>query len=485
MSMNCAREGWSSLSSPDGNITGGPSRGFVEKIGDALGRRRRVGNECRSTNRTMGISPAEGSGKNTLKGGGVPQEKAGTAAASPTVSHARRCGSVLLEPREIADFDIESLIRGGSGLRMSVRWMALAPHLDEEVEIDAVEREILGTLGSVEWQPVPDLHQRFGAAAVDHLLVLGLLISDDESGSDFRERDDRLRATHWHALSAASHRFGRWRDVDSSDALEQSGMRSLRDLEEKLGPPPPHLLERSAPDVRIALKRPAPSPLSALMQQRTTCRNFDSARLLPADLFAAALERVFAAQAVQAISDGTAVLKKNSPSGGGLHATECYLLVQHVAGIRPGLYHYHAGEHALEPIADAGDLDRDALAALAARLVAGQTWFANAHAMAILTPRFARSYWKYRNHAKAYRALILDSGHLSQNLYLVATELGLGAYVTSAINEVEIERSFGLDGLLEGPLAVCGFGWRAATRETGEFDPLGHVWGRDRSGNSP
>lgn len=425
----------------------------------------------------MGISPAEDSGKKRLDGVRTPREKGGAPAAPSTVSHARRCSAILLEPREIADFDLESLIRGGSGLRMSVRWMALAPHLENEVEIDAVAREILGAVGSVEWLPLPALRERFGAAAVDHLLALGLLISDDEAGSAFRARDDRLRETHWHVLSAASHLLGRWRDVDSSDALEQSGMRSLRDLVEKLGAPPTHLLERSAPEARIALARPAPSALSELMQRRTTCRNFDTTRLLPADLFGALLERVFAAQAVHAISAETAVLKKNSPSGGGLHATECYLLVQHVAGIAPGLYHYHAGEHALEPMNGADGLDRDALTALAARLVAGQTWFANAHALAILTPRFARSFWKYRNHAKAYRALILDSGHLSQSLYLVATELGLGAYVTSAINEFEIERAFGLDGLVEGPLAVCGFGWRGATRETVEFDPLGRVWG--------
>ena len=93
-----------------------------------------------------------------------------------------------------------------------------------------------------------------------------------------------------------------------------------------------------------------------------------------------------------------------------------------------------------------------------------------------MTPRFARSFWKYRNHAKAYRALILDVGHLSQTLYLAATELGLGAFVTSAINEVEIEQAFGLDPLEEGPLAVCGFGWRASEKTTVEFDPLKQVW---------
>ena len=55
---------------------------------------------------------------------------------------------------------------------------------------------------------------------------------------------------------------------------------------------------------------------------------------------------------------------------------------------------------------------------------------------------------------------------------------GWAAFVTSAINEADIEQAFGMDPLVEGPLAVCGFGWRADTMSTTEFDPTGEVWGR-------
>ena len=54
---------------------------------------------------------------------------------------------------------------------------------------------------------------------------------------------------------------------------------------------------------------------------------------------------------------------------------------------------------------------------------------------------------------------MLDGGHLSQTLHLSAIELGRGAFVTSAFNEVDIERAFGLDPLVDGPLAICCFGW--------------------------
>jgi hypothetical protein len=61
-------------------------------------------------------------------------------------------------------------------------------------------------------------------------------------------------------------------------------------------------------------------------------------------------------------------------------------------------------------------------------------------------------------------------------LYLAATELNLGAFITAAVNEVEIEQAFGLEPMEEGPLAVCGFGVRASEKVTVEFDPQHKVW---------
>jgi nitroreductase len=58
----------------------------------------------------------------------------------------------------------------------------------------------------------------------------------------------------------------------------------------------------------------------------------------------------------------------------------------------------------------------------------------------------------------------MDAAHLSQTLYLVAAELGLGAFVTAAINAANIDERLGIDGCSEGALAVSGCGRRAAER---------------------
>ena len=192
------------------------------------------------------------------------------------------------------------------------------------------------------------------------------------------------------------------------------------------------------------------------------------------------------------------MFKRTSPSGGALHPTECWLIVQRVEGIAPGLYRYRIDAHALEPVmpgiappqpGDVGtqplvqntqrEWTTDELRAFARIAVAGQDFFADAPVLCALAPRFHRNFWKYRNHSKAYRVTVLDAGHLSQTLQLCATQAGLGPFVTGAINEIDIERAFGLTGYLESPMVVCGFGKRAENLVRSEFDPNRRIWARD------
>lgn len=385
----------------------------------------------------------------------------------------RRCSIVFIEPRESVAFDLASLLQGGAGLRSERAWIALAPHLDGEVELDTAQRELLGAVSPHTWRPAAEV-RALDPKACAALLKQGLLIADGKRHAAHRERDEALRAAHWWPPAALAHRLARWQAMDSAAAMDANELTTAADIRRQLGPPPPHTVERAPPSQRLTLPRLADGEFERLLARRATCRNFDGARALPQELFARMLQRVFAAQAQVRIQDDTVFLKKHTPSGGGLHATEAYLIVQHVEGIAPGLYHYHPTEHALEPM----PAPAMGLAQFASRAVAGQHWFADAHAMTVLTPRYARSFWKYRRHAKAYRALVLDSGHLSQTLYLSATELGLGAFVTSAINEIDIEQAFGLDPLVEGPLAICGFGWRGEHMRTSEFDPTEEVWNK-------
>jgi putative peptide maturation dehydrogenase len=336
--------------------------------------------------------------------------------------------------------------------------------------VSAAGAAALGEPSPTAWTEIEALESRHPRELLDALVAKDLLVIQGSAGD---ARDEVVRLTGWRCAAATLHYTSRWHGVDTEAVQRELSEKYGDALLDKLGPAPPPVRERTTPDRRIPLPAANPTPLDGLLDGRVTCRNFDATRALAAAEFAAVLYRAFGARAVDDYAPGVQLLKKGVPSAGGLHPTEAYLLVQRVAGVAPGLYHYHAVDHALEPIRL---LAADEAAALARTFVGSQAYFLDAPTFVIPVARFRRNFWKYRNHAKAYRALVLDVGHLSQTMYLAATELGLGAFITAAVNEVDIEQAFGLDPLQEGPLAVCGFGIRAAERKEVEFDPLHAVW---------
>ncbi|MCL1500066.1 putative peptide maturation dehydrogenase [Xanthomonas nasturtii] len=383
----------------------------------------------------------------------------------------RRCATLFFELRDDATFDLAQLLAGGDGLRRGTRWLALAPHLDAEVEVTTAERDWLSQLSPTRWQPFDPLQP---PPCLERLIEQGLAISDQPEHATHRQHDERVQQQRWWPLAALWHRFARWKGEDSVATMEKHGLTTAEGMVERLGAPPSEVVERGVGGVsaRITLPRATPGSFDDLLSRRVTCRNFDTQRALSGEVLSHMLQRSVMANARVAVGQDTAFLKKPVPSGGSLHPTETYLLIQRVEGMSSGLYHYRPIDHALQPLA----LPPEPLSVVARRALSGQHWFAEAPVLLILVPRFLRSFWKYRNHAKAYRAMILDVGHIAQTLYLSATDLGLGAFVTSAINEVDIEQALGLDGLQDGPLAICGFGWRAEEMTNTELDPDGAVW---------
>ena len=384
---------------------------------------------------------------------------------SSTVALIRRCKHLFIEPGRVDRFSLDDVLAGRAGMVSRSCWMALAPHLSEGVEVSLEAVQILGEFDADVWVEValplssPQLE----------LLEKGLLFSDRDKGSLARS-DERIRELGWWGPAAMMHWQARWEGQDSVAAIDSVGIQTAAGLRQRFGAPPPATVAPEGPV--ILLPREPEDEFDRRLQMRCTCRNFDVSKPLPMAAFSRLMGRCFAATGSYRLDEQSVFLKRNAPSAGGLHPTESYLIVQNVEGMLPGLYHYHPMQHALTLMSDASQFESGS----PARFVAGQHWFANAHVMVVLAPRFDRLHWKYRGHAKAYRAVTLDVGHLSQLLLSCATEMGLGAYVTAAINEKEIEQTLGFDPMAQSPLAICGFGWRAEVMETTEFDPAQAVW---------
>lgn len=400
----------------------------------------------------------------------------------------RRCALLRLESQEETRFELESLLAGGTGVVSRMRWLAHAPGLEAPVELAAEEIILLGETSPSDWSDAGPVRARHGAARVRHLLRLGLLVGSTGPWSARRKQDEQVRDQHWHAVAADYHRASRWGGIDAAGEVEDAGLHTAEGVRRAYGAPPPMLHQRSDGGGITELPRIRRTAFDDLLDDRTSCRNFDLTQGLPLDRLAQVLERTFGERGRVRGAEDFHVLKRTSPSGGALHPTECYLIARRVDGLAPGLYHYRPGEHALQalPLEEARlrtDATRHPAAAgmpaldyLAWVAVGGQPYFAQAHALCVLAPRFRRNFWKYREHPKAYRVCILDAGHLSQTLLLSATEVGLGSYVTAAINEIDIERALGLDPWTESPLLVCGLGLRAGRMQTYELDPNRRTW---------
>ena len=333
-----------------------------------------------------------------------------------------------------------------------------------EVEISSEELDAALEFPSTEWTEVDADRE----AEIEGLARKGLLVVDagDDELAELRRRDERLDANAWNLYAAAYHFLTRWRDIDirvggpadasPSEFLPEVSASMLEGFVERHGPPPDpfHRVEQARGHRELPVVDRDGGLYDVLLRRKTT-RAYDRTLSVGLDELSTILRYVFGCHGLATLVGDFECMKRTSPSGGSLHAIEAYPLVSGVAGLDSGLYHYRASDHSLELIEA---MPADDASSLATDFVCGQTYLGAAHVSVLLTARYYRSFWKYRRHQRVYGALLMDAAHLSQTLYLVATELELGAYVTAAINAAAIDERLGLDPMSEGALAVVGFG---------------------------
>ena len=391
----------------------------------------------------------------------------------------RRTEYVFFYCQDGDSLDIPLLLRGQAVLEPVRQILALSILTGEAHAISRADLDVLVSMPAKSWVDAAELEG--GEASVSELARKGLVVSDDPDAllCELRQRDELLSSTAWNVYAALYHFMTKWRDVDLEKAPDEdptaSGELDPRAGEEWIalhGEPPAHfhsIADDASPVTPLPLVTREGALYEVLLRRKTT-RAFDADTAMTRDEFSALLRYAFGCQGYAGLGDGLVLLKKTSPSGSGLHPSEVYPLVANVDGIEPGLYHYGVARHVLEPIER---LSREEVGELAYEFTSGQPYARSAHCLFVLSTRFYRNFWKHRRHERSYAVLLMDAAHLSQTFYLVCADLGLGAFVTAAINGANIEERLGLDGLGEGALAVCGCGVPAgvASRLEPEFLP--------------
>jgi SagB-type dehydrogenase family enzyme len=141
---------------------------------------------------------------------------------------------------------------------------------------------------------------------------------------------------------------------------------------------------------------------------------------------------------------------RTAPSAGALYPVETYLSIHHVESLSPGLYHFQPAEFALEMMSKGFAGQRVAEAAL------GQNFMAKAGVVFIWSAILRRNFSKYGH--RGLRYVMLDAGHICQNLLLAGESLGLGACPVAAFYDDQLNRLLGLDGEEESVIYLAAVG---------------------------
>jgi SagB-type dehydrogenase family enzyme len=128
---------------------------------------------------------------------------------------------------------------------------------------------------------------------------------------------------------------------------------------------------------------------------------------------------------------------KMTPSGGARNPYEGFVYVSRVDGLAPGIYHYSALDHSLGLVADTPSVTPS-------QLFAQQPWTDEAAFGILLVANFERMGWKYP-HPNAYRVVLMEAGHIGQNIALVAADHSLNATPTGAAFDSVAQSLLGLN----------------------------------------
>lgn len=170
-------------------------------------------------------------------------------------------------------------------------------------------------------------------------------------------------------------------------------------------------------------------------------------------------------QGVKGIRGKQYATLRTVPSGGARHPFEMYIAALHVDGLKSGLYHYLPMTHSVELLKEIDPSDEAARAEIS-ETVCGQKWAVKASAIFYYSIIPYRGEWRYA--FTSHRVMMMDAGHVTENLYLACSALDLGACAIGAANTELCDDLFELDGKEEYMFYCCPVGTISVDDEEAE-----------------
>ncbi len=143
---------------------------------------------------------------------------------------------------------------------------------------------------------------------------------------------------------------------------------------------------------------------------------------------------------------GENLAMRAAPTAGGLYPTEIYVAIQNHAMLADGIYNFQVSDHSLVPAWEGNFWSEFG------KYCFGHEAIESANLIFITTAIFQRSAWRYQE--RAYRRILLDTGHVLGNLVAYAHEEGFFPYSIGKFVDKSFNRLLFLDEALEGVLSV-------------------------------
>lgn len=147
---------------------------------------------------------------------------------------------------------------------------------------------------------------------------------------------------------------------------------------------------------------------------------------------------LWATQGIRQIIDSGHALR-TVPSAGARHALETYLCILNVDNLDTGFYRYLPLRHSLLVERLDGMAGQKII-----RASFNQSWMADAAVIFLWAAIPYRMEWRYS--LAAHRVILLDAGHVCQNLYLACEAIGAGACAVAAYDQEQMDGVIGIDG---------------------------------------
>jgi SagB-type dehydrogenase family enzyme len=145
---------------------------------------------------------------------------------------------------------------------------------------------------------------------------------------------------------------------------------------------------------------------------------------------------------------GPPLYLRAAPSAGGLYPAELYLISRGTPLFPAGLYHYQPQTHALIHFWESSEAWSDLQIACF-----GHPSLERADLALVTTAIFYRSAWRYED--RAYRRILLDTGHLLGNIELNSAINGYRPHLIGGFQDLAVNSLLYLDPEKEGAIAVA------------------------------